>query len=156
PYTINVLVDQSARDLDTFNGGRAEYNPVLVDLKIGGNPATFINGRNAFGGAISFSDNQFGTFDDILFLANVRLFGTTLLFGTDTRISIASFSLLSAPAADAPPLFAATSPVQFGGFDTGALLTVPADASVSGTLSVVPEPSSLALLVSGAVGVVIR
>lgn len=153
PYAINVVVDQNAPDIDIFNPARAAYNPVLVDLRIGGNPATFINGLDILGSAISFSDNPLGIFDQVGFLANVSLSGTTLVFGTDTRIPVTTFSLLSSPGGDSAPVFAATFPVQFGGANTGALLTIPANAPVSGTLSAIPEPSSLVLL--GAASVVL-
>ena len=50
---------------------------------------------------------------------------------------------------DAPPLFAAVNPIQFGGFG-GDVTTFPANAPVSATLiPAIPEPASAGLLALG-------
>jgi len=130
PYTMHVFLDQTAHDLDTLNPRRALFIPTAVALTIGGNRATFVRGCGSLGGALSFNDDMFELFDHIGFIADVSLFGTTLLFLSDIRIPISSFTI-SVSGIDPPPVFATTFPVQFGGANSNAVLTLPANAPVS-------------------------
>lgn len=141
PFSLEVFVDEAAVDENDTAAGVAIFEPVDATLVIGGSEANIVFLELGF-----VDDDPVFDFDTIGIQALVELLGTSLFFSAEARIAPDTFALADPGAADLPPLFAATNPIQFGG-SGGDVLTYVADAPV--TAALVPEPSSAALLALG-------
>lgn len=150
PFRVRALVASDAVDRvnGTLNPNYAEFSPILL-LSIGGELTPVANP------ILSFSDDSFGSFDSITVQTSATRQVTTLSMSSNVRVPISAFALSNAAAPDLPPVFADTTPVQFGGTGAPSLLTIPDNATVTGRLQICgesPTPVSWTSTSTGSAG----
>lgn len=147
PFRVRAFVASDAveRANGTLNASYAEFRPILL-LSIGDELTPVTNP------ILSFSDDSFGTLDEIMLQASATRLATTLSMTSGVRIPITSFALANVPAPDPPPVFADTTPIQFGGAVSASLLTIPDNATVTGSLQICGESPTPASWTSDSTG----
>lgn len=141
PFTLDVVIPLDAVDRHHVNVEFAAFDGDSARLTLDGQEVSYVGGAN-----LDFTDNWGGLLDIVSFGGNFQRLGETIEFGSSVFLPLPTFEFFRT--LEPPPFFESTSEGIGGVCCGGAYAAV---VSAGTLVSVVPEPSSVSILVASGI-----